>query len=383
MSTGDVVSEFPDSPEPGLCLFVHCKWVPGIPERLPESSEAELCSLLACDGERCWEGILKRGDLASSLGDSWTQSSNLSLLQGAFSRSRRNICADSGAHRAQAVWSLPREAAGNARHLELSVRFVYPEGPIVAVRGVQLPSAGLDRGIARFFDMAHNAQAAANARLTAAAQESAELAQRRELVQQQLEAVPEQLKAEEERLLHEFAGVLNAQKRRCRTLWEAEQRAKGAQVEEIGVPVHVHQSPVKPSLKDCLDRHEPPAVNMGLGKEPGPTPGTLDFLGGSMLASQAQDPSTFTFTIPLTLGMGTCASSALPSGPSPKFPGSQRLPTVPSVPSMVRETVPKVAQPVAIKQEVQSETRVRNPAFGRGKRELLEPEASLSQKRYR
>lgn len=74
------LAEFVDVPVPGSSLFVLSSWSPGLPDRLPADTDTTLCEVLACDGERCWEGSLHLCDLAGPLSKSWSDPCNLKLL---------------------------------------------------------------------------------------------------------------------------------------------------------------------------------------------------------------------------------------------------------------------------------------------------------------
>merc|ERR1712232_1436904 len=125
----------------------------------------------------------------------------------------------------EAVWTF----SGNDSSLSLSIRFIYREGPVVAVRGVLLQLTGLSAGLSRFFALAHGAQTAAVACITAAESECAELLKQQEALNRQLEALPKKAEEEDKMLLERMAQLLNSQKRRCRKLWEAGCQAAAAE----------------------------------------------------------------------------------------------------------------------------------------------------------
>jgi len=373
------VAEFEGAPEPGLTLFVQFTWSAGLRAGLPASPEAVLCRLLACDGERCWEGDLRRRDLAGPLGESWSDPGNLRLLlealtpgsatspggteaptgtidptasvldRGATFASEGVVppARPAGVPRAEAIWTCA-EGSGlggvskGSAPLQLSVRLNFNEGPVVAIRGVLFPPADLSAGLMRFFALAHGAQTAADACVAAADEERAALLKRREALQGQLDALPVELEEEEERLLTEFVSVLNAQKRRCRRLWEARraelQGAEAPLVEPAGAD---HKVPPGASLEDCLDRGDPVAAPGGLDGErddPLATMCSLTFATQPHLAASPPEPgggaggggTGSAFTIPLTLGMGEfgegllarAASAAAFAAPAQPWPPS-------------------------------------------------------------
>jgi len=392
------IAEFADVPAPGLCLFVKSSWSAGLRTGMPAAPEAVLCRLLACDGERCWEGSLRRGDLAGPLGESWTDPSNLRLLvdalaakgsaspcavevggglaagtdfgtcaavadagiatllaaaggEGGPAPTMRRAATDAnmtagrqgragstilrtftqgatmaggqrstGAAAAEAIWSCSREdgQVGEAP-LQLVVRFNYREGPVVAVRGVRLPSASLSAGLSCFFSLAYGSQMAASACVLAAEGERAVMVKRRDELQNQLDMLPAELEAEEERLLDAFVKALNAQKRRCRRLWQTRQleRCGGVAVFDGDLPP---LAPATASLSECLDREDPPEVpcepNGGVERDWFAAPGVGLATQCSLTFASQLPPATFgaalekpeaghgsAFTIPLTLGM--------------------------------------------------------------------------------
>mmetsp|Transcript_6410 Transcript_6410/g.9921 ORF Transcript_6410/g.9921 Transcript_6410/m.9921 type:complete len:405 (+) Transcript_6410:113-1327(+) len=307
-AVADEVAEFMDTPEPGSSLFVQSTWSAGIPTQLPTGTNSVLCRLLACDGEQCWEGVLRRCDLSGALGDSWGKASNLRLLldalaaRGRTSASNGDVAAPPPSPHGEAVWSLLDIGAAP---LDLTVRFVYREGPVVAVPRVTLQRANVSVGLSRFFALAHGAQMAAHACVNAAEVECAHLRERCELLQKQVDVHQQNVEAEEERLMVEFAAVLNAQKRRCRKLWEANRRA-GAGDNPGAFPV-MHATA---SLEECLDRQDPPDecdLLDGVGAGPGTVASAVSLAYPSMTLPPsvgAEDGGNdATFTIPLTLGM--------------------------------------------------------------------------------
>jgi len=288
-ASAEEVAEFADSPVYGTSLFVHAKWnVDACADGVPDAEETALCRLLACDGERCWEGALLRSHLAAQLGDSWRGTGGLRLLLGALAEPRSGgssqwsgdqpsstlgACATlalgvgsaatasapaglAGAAPppfplAEASWTCPEGSAGP---LKLVVRFIYREGPITAVPGVLLPPCGLSAGLSTLFGLAHGAQVAASACAAAAEEECAALQGRKESLKRDLDALESQVAAEEARLLEEFAAVLNAQKRRCRRLWEAGRG--GLAIGGAGAALAI---PTAATIGQCIDLPDEPA----------------------------------------------------------------------------------------------------------------------------
>ena len=226
-ANADRVAEFVDAPLPGLTLFVQCRWSAGLPLRLPPGgADSVLCTLLACDGNRCWEGSLRRRDLAGPLGESWGEPSNLRLLLDALAaRSISSSAGEGVLPTSEATWTCLD--AGKLAPLELAIRFVYREGPVVAVRGVSLAPGGLTAGLSRFFDIAYGAQTAARAFTSIATDEHAVLLQREADLRRQIDSLPLEKQAEDDRLLKEMMVILNNQKQRCLKLWQDNRKAMG------------------------------------------------------------------------------------------------------------------------------------------------------------
>lgn len=349
------VAEFVDTPLPGNSLFVQSTWSAGLPEKLPEGADAVLCRLLACDGSRCWEGTLRRSDLSGPLGESWGKQSNLRLLLDALAaRGQPASFTAVGSHGgasissaafevgaafgsrdttlplSEATWSCP-DGAGT--FLNLSIRFIYREGPVVAVRGVSLPRASLSDGLSRFFALAHGAQTAASACIAAAEGECAQLQVQQETLLHQLESSSKEIEEYDKKLLAQMTQTLNKQKKRCLNLWVAgcqAAAADGPEPEFDPTTASLVEEPMtislEASLKECLDREELPtdnAASLAIDEK------ECDLTGGSapslvfaseslqapLSAEVAGEGSAFTFTIPLTLGMGDYGSISL-KGPS-------------------------------------------------------------------
>lgn len=289
------VAEFGDAPHPGSSLFVKSSWASELPlQELPSAAETVICQLLACDGESCWQGDLRRRDLAGPLEQSWSKPANLQLLCEALTGTGASSHADGrGVPSAQAVWTLP---GGHDSPLELAIRVLFRAGPIIAIRGVRLPRIGLGDGLGKFFALAHTGQVAAMTSKEAADQECSNLQRRRDALQRQLDALPQQVEAEEKRLLDEFVSILNCQKRRCRQLWD-ENRDRSSAPPASDLPFTSPTPP--PSLEACLERRD---------DDPGLAPNLSDLgvtpnshLSLAFVSPVQQDASTF--TIPLTLGM--------------------------------------------------------------------------------
>lgn len=294
------VAEFGDAPYPGSSLFVKSSWLSELPLReLPPIAESVICQLLACDSEHCWQGQLRRCDLAGPLEQSWSKPANLQLmceaLTGTLSAKPTTSSSQAdarGVPSAQAVWTVCHDSS-----LELAIRFLFRAGPIIAIKGVRLPRIELGGGLCHFFSLAHGGQVEARTSKEVADEECSSLQRRRDTLQRQLDALPLQLEAEEKRLLDEFVAILNCQKRRCRQLWDERRARSGLCPPPVDLPF---TSPTQPSLEACLDRRDDmrgPAT-----KPPNPDVTPHSHLSLAFVSPVRQDASTF--TIPLTLGMG-------------------------------------------------------------------------------
>ncbi|CAE7486247.1 unnamed protein product [Symbiodinium natans] len=143
--TQPALVEFRDALGVGLPLFVQCAWDAAD----AREDTVEICRLVIFDGSHCWQGPLCRGDLAGPLGESWRDPANLRLLQSALSSP--HLSGSSFGPRAEAAWRLA-EVAGTEPELELTVRFVYKEGPVAAVRAARfraVPLAAALSGLCR------------------------------------------------------------------------------------------------------------------------------------------------------------------------------------------------------------------------------------------
>eukprot|EP00929_Paragymnodinium_shiwhaense_P114287 TRINITY_DN82629_c0_g1_i1.p1 TRINITY_DN82629_c0_g1~~TRINITY_DN82629_c0_g1_i1.p1 ORF type:complete len:431 (+),score=68.84 TRINITY_DN82629_c0_g1_i1:37-1329(+) len=317
------IVEFPDAPVVGASLFVLPQWGAGLPEKLPPGDGATvLCKLLACDGERSWEGALRHSDLGGPLGESFGDASNLRLLCNALAGPQSS---SEALPRSEAIWTCSATAHAP---LELAIRFVYREGPVVAVRGVRLAAASLSSGLSRFFDIARQTQLARDDVVAAANDSCLTLQKDQEVMKQRLQQLPSQLEQVEERLLEQMVAVLNAQKKRCRKLWldNCEMLKTGARG---GIGRFPRPEPPMASLEECLEQRteadgrdaveeeeEHQENPGGYNAEP-----VCDSALSLVIASlpQTQVPASAsagpmghppTFTIPMTLGM---SESLLPS----------------------------------------------------------------------
>ena len=359
----DRVAEFVDAPLPGLTLFVQCRWSAGLPLRLPPGgADSVLCTLLACDGNRCWEGSLRRRDLAGPLGESWGEPSNLRLLLDALAaRSISSSAGEGVLPTSEATWTCLD--AGKLAPLELAIRFVYREGPVVAVRGVSLAPGGLTAGLSRFFDIAYGAQTAARAFTSIATDEHAVLLQREADLRRQIDSLPLEKQAEDDRLLKEMMVILNNQKQRCLKLWQDNRKAMGGSsaASPLGVP-----EKATASLEECLERFDEldavggpdqhdddddlarPTPFGASGTDDGMSlvfatqpPSMIQASASKHLADGSARASNFTFTIPLTLGMGDGPAFKVSQPDSAGLESSLRTSAsvVPSVPA-VRKIAP-------------------------------------------
>jgi hypothetical protein len=265
----------------------------------------------------------------------------------------------------------------------LAIRFVYREGPVVAVRGVRLTPASLSAGLSILFAVAHGAQMAAEACVAASDAECGLLRKRCDTLQQQLDALPLQLQEAQEQQLAEMLLVLNAQKRRCFKIWQATKAeaglggkgAAGPSRPGAGLPADEQATA---SLEQCLDRgEEENAMNqanpeqeeqmddeydgfddqMSLAFATMPPQSQMPASGGTMGVVAAPDhhASASIFTIPLTLGMGgdSCAPPATVASARCSLP---RGPVNPAPAQAVASAVavaagPRRVKPVGVKRE--------------------------------
>jgi len=300
------ILEFPDALGPGLPLFVQTTWRLATESKAAgfEGGDTEICHLVVFDGLRCWEGLLCRKDLAGPFINSWNSPVNLRLLRSALSEipPRRGHALD--VPKAEAVWQLdtPLGQAGECS-LELSVRFVYREGPVAAVRGAKLSATLLGPALARLCAQVRALQASAELCKEAAAQERINLQQRQESLKRQLECLPSQVADEEEQVLQQLCGVLNAQKRRCRRIWQTTLDAESADVEQARPPA---EAGATLSLQDCLERDAAEADAGMDADQPALASPVASLTFGESLARPIAGPGEpATFSIPLTLGMSS------------------------------------------------------------------------------
>jgi len=290
------LTEFADAPEPGLTLFVYARWLPGLAGTAKSDDgcahETPACQVLASDGERFWEGNIAHAELAAGpLGGSWREPSNVNLLRASLAARRAD---DGGSPGSEAWWAV--QAGGDA--LELTVRFLYPEGAVTALRCARFLPAAPGRSLQSFVDLALVAQTAADEAEAATARELCRLEAREEVVRRELDSCPRDSEAEERRLVAEFTKVLNSQKRKIRRLWYARRQ------ENPGAPA---PEPAAASLAECLDRRDEDGQHEAGDPDTCAGTGNLEIGFPSLAFGSAPVPSatgaTNLFTIPLTIGM--------------------------------------------------------------------------------
>eukprot|EP00931_Biecheleriopsis_adriatica_P092274 TRINITY_DN66097_c0_g1_i1.p1 TRINITY_DN66097_c0_g1~~TRINITY_DN66097_c0_g1_i1.p1 ORF type:complete len:339 (+),score=86.63 TRINITY_DN66097_c0_g1_i1:67-1083(+) len=311
--------EFPTGLDGSLPLFVQSSW------RLSEgivqaAGQADICHIVAFDGLRCWEGALCRKDLDGPLGESWSDPSNLRLLRSALAmppETQRSANATEGtsgaAPTAEALWSVGAAEHG-AGDLELSVHFIYREGPVAAIRGAKFKSAPLGPALARLCEATRSLQDEAAACKAAAEEEQASLRRREGLLKKKLDELPAKVEAEEARLLGDLAGMLNNQKRRCRRLWLESADADQAGTAAAARPMQAATM----SLEQCLEREEladiEPEPELQDAAAAGTSPVVSLTFGESLARPMIPEAAehgagTTTFSIPLTLGMTGCTGA--------------------------------------------------------------------------
>ncbi|CAJ1334673.1 unnamed protein product [Effrenium voratum] len=213
--------EFPNALGPGVPLFVQCAWhseaaqAPQAPDGAPDAVPAPegLCHLVMIDGNQCWVGTLQQKDLAGPLGDSWKDPANLRLLREALSSPPESLSPSRlPGPRAEAAWRVV------ASELEVTVRFIYREGPVAAVQAARFPAVSLDKALGDICSGIRKLQSDVQSQASSVQAEKASLLARQEVLKRQLELLPEEVEAHEARLLDGLSGVLNAQKRRCLSL---------------------------------------------------------------------------------------------------------------------------------------------------------------------
>lgn len=328
------LAEFADAPAPGLSLLASVTWEPG---PLPHSREGEarVCQLLVSDGQRCWQGDLLRRHLGGPLGESWGDPSNLQLLKTALSGSSAakppaatlapptltfgSQTQASGwvaqrlssqAPASEAVWSCSRDEDAE---LVLSVRFLFKEGPVVAVRHVSLGRPLAAGTIQHLLALGQGAQVAADACVSAVEAQTVQLQRRQEELTKKLAELPGQLERQEQDLIAEFAALLNAQKRRCRRLYQRRQAQSGLLPERR----HLDEEPLGPAtatLAECLDRPGAPVAEPE-EDEPSDEGGgpRLDFslLAELPLPAVSGEDRGEGFSLPMTLGMADFMPASL------------------------------------------------------------------------
>lgn len=314
LSAAEIV-EFRDCPEPGRSLFVQSQWHAALPKLLPPDDEP-LCELLACDAESSWKGGIYRCNLSQSL-KSWDES-NLEILRRAFNK---------GTSKVHSTWM--RGPLGDDS-LQLTVRFQYKEGKLAAIPRLHLQPVTFGEAISRFTASARKTQAFADERLISAAEERRSLQSRREELRRALETWPQLVEGEEQRLLRNFAAALNAQKRRNRELRDSGREAAG----RIG-PCNSFQESLQESLQapEPSPPAQPPPAPPSL-REPIKREGTESLFDLPMTQGLLGDTS-FTASIPLTLGMGSnCGTMGLAPVSGQANVKQELLVTAPGEPSL-------------------------------------------------
>ncbi|CAE7619033.1 unnamed protein product [Symbiodinium sp. CCMP2592] len=313
---GPALVEFTDALGASAPLFVQCAWEAntfGSAESETAEAEKEICRLVIFDGSHCWRGPLCRRHLAGPLGESWRDPVNLRLLRSALTSPQASGTSTSSVlgPRAEASWKLVEAPPGAASaepeplELELTVRFVYKEGPVAAVQAARFHTVPLLAALGGLCRGVRDLQAEAREQQRLAKSRQSALQEKQETLKRQLEALPKEAEAQEKHLLEGLCSVLNAQKRRCLGLFDV--LADGGAGRE---PAH---GPTM-SLEHCLDREvDVPAPS--LTRLPQPTASALSMPSAapsldleSPMASLAFGDSLrgapeTTFSIPLTLGM--------------------------------------------------------------------------------
>eukprot|EP00439_Symbiodinium_sp_Y106_P082558 s690_g22.t1 len=305
---GPALVEFTDALGASAPLFVQCAWGAnkfGSAESETTEAEKEICRLVIFDGSHCWRGPLCRRHLAGPLGESWRDPANLRLLRSALTYPQASGTSTSSVlgPRAEASWKLVEASA--EPELELTVRFVYKEGPVAAVQAARFHTVPLLAALGGLCRGVRDLQAEAREQQRLAKSRQYALQEKQETLKRQLEALPKEAEAQEKHLLEGLCSVLNAQKRRCLGLFDV--LADGGAGRE---PAH---GPTM-SLEHCLDREvdvPPPSLT----RLPQPTASAPSMPSAapsldleSPMASLAFGDSLrgareTTFSIPLTLGM--------------------------------------------------------------------------------
>lgn len=307
--------EFPDGLGLNVPLFVQCKWCFDASTTVEPTAETSdvLCELTMMDGNHCWAGPLRRRDLAGPLENSWKDPANLRLLREALvAPAAPSVTAPPlfmGGPTAESSWKVEHG------ELQLTVRFIYREGPVAAIQSARFPKVDLKDSLQTICRSVRALQEDVRKQKEQVQLERATPQQRQEVLKRRLEILPKEVEDHETQLLEALCGVLNAQKRRCRGLWESTCEAPEIAVER-GAPTM--------SLEECLDREVP---NVGL-REDSPEPAGAPAAGPAGPAASLQIESATsmfslsydvaraetTFSIPLTLGMSRVALPSAPSG---------------------------------------------------------------------
>ncbi|CAE7225356.1 unnamed protein product [Symbiodinium necroappetens] len=331
---GPALVEFTDALGASAPLFVQCAWEAntlGSAESETAEAEKEICRLVIFDGSHCWRGPLCRRHLAGPLGESWRDPVNLRLLRSALASPQASGGTSSVlGPRAEASWKLVE--ASPEPELELTVRFVYKEGPVAAVQAARFHTVPLVAALAGLCRGVRDLQAEALEQQRLAKSQQSALHEKQETLKRQLEALPKEAEAQEKHLLEGLCSVINAQKRRCLGLFDV--LADGGAGRE---PAHAPTM----SLEHCLDREvdvAPPLTRLPQPASPSMPSAApsldLESPMASLAFGDSRGPET-TFSIPLTLGMsaigfpirgGKEPSSAKASPPPKSRDPSKRSP---------------------------------------------------------
>lgn len=300
---GPALVEFTDALGASAPLFVQCAWEAntlGSAESETAEAEKEICRLVIFDGSHCWRGPLCRRHLAGPLGESWRDPVNLRLLRSALASPQASGGTSSVlGPRAEASWKLVE--ASPEPELELTVRFVYKEGPVAAVQAARFHTVPLVAALAGLCRGVRDLQAEALEQQRLAKSQQSALHEKQETLKRQLEALPKEAEAQEKHLLEGLCSVLNAQKRRCLGLFDV--LADGGAGRE---PAHAPTM----SLEHCLDREvdvAPPSLTrlpQPASAPSMPSAPSLDLespMASLAFGDSLRGPET-TFSIPLTLG---------------------------------------------------------------------------------
>eukprot|EP00434_Breviolum_minutum_P027257 symbB.v1.2.024103.t1/scaffold2257.1/size84218/2 len=266
------------------------------------------------DGNHCWEGPLQRQDLAGPLGDSWKDPANMRLLQQALVTPNVSAFVPHLGPRAEASWKIEGE------DLRLTVRFIYREGPVAAIQGARFPKTDLKDALQKICASVRGLQEELQKQKAHVQLERGTLQQRQDVLKRRLEVLPEEVERHESFLLDALQGVLNAQKRRCRHLWESScEPPQGVGPADPAPAAAAASASATLSLEECLDREVP---NLGISHhqslDVAPPAPALNMESSASLFSLSYDVAPVradtTFSIPLTLGMQASHLSATNSG---------------------------------------------------------------------